>query len=223
MIFNKPSIKALLLVLVSLLVILALGSRGAILCIGIFILLKAIRFNFKRNYTMLSIYTAFWGTLAIMFLYLDSILEYINNLLLIFGIRSRSIQLFLREEIHLSGRDRIYQNVIEEIVNNPLLGIGLGGDRQVVGGGYVHNLFLELLANFGIIFGMIIIITLVFFILKVFLIKDKEKYNMFIIWISLGFVHLMVSSSYLTDLKFWILMGFITGHLFLKVKITNYL
>ena len=33
---------------------------------------------------------------------------------------------------------------------------------------------------------------------------------MMIIWTSLGFVHLMVSSSYLTDMKFAILMGLVT-------------
>jgi len=49
-------------------------------------------------------------------------------------------------------------------------------------------------------------------IFKSLLTKDKEKYNMIIIWISFGFVSFMVSSSYSIDLKFWILIGLIVNN-----------
>ena len=54
-------------------------------------------------------------------------------------------------------------------------------------------------------------------IIRALFIKDQEKQNMMIIWTSLGFVHLMVSSSYLTDMKFAIFMGLITKGVAKKV------
>lgn len=213
--FDKFSLRALLFVSISLMVILALGSRGAILCILVFVFLKLLRPSNRLSFKKIFLYIVSSGSAVLVFLNLENILWYLYNFLLGFGINSRSLILFLREDIHLSGRESLYDNVNQEILNNPLLGIGIGGDRRVIGG-YVHNLFLEILANFGIIFGAFLMTTLILLIFKALLVKDKEKYNMIIIWLSLGFVHLMVSGSYLTDIKFWILIGLITNSLIYK-------
>lgn len=219
--FDKLSLGVFLFTLVSLLVILALGSRGAILCSVVFIVLKLIRPNSKLSYKRMFFYFVLFGISILTFVYLNYILEFINNLFLRFGINSRSILLLLGGNIHLSGRDSIYQNILGEILNNPLLGIGLGGDRRVNTGGYAHNVFLEMFSGFGILFGSILVIMLVALIFKALLTKEKEKYNMFIIWMSIGFVGLMVSGSYLTDLKFWILMGLIINYFFLGKRKHN--
>ncbi len=63
----------------------------------------------------------------IIYFSLDKLLEQLYNFLLGFGIQSRSINLLLRDEIQLSGRENIYQQVINKIVENPMLGIGIGG------------------------------------------------------------------------------------------------
>lgn len=212
---DKFSLRALLFVFISLMVILALGSRGAILCILVFVFLKLLRPSNKLNYKKVFLYIVSSGSALLIFLNLKNIFEYLYNFLFNFGIESRSIRLFLREDVHLSGRDRLYDDVNHETISNPFIGIGIGGDRRVIGG-YVHNLFLEILANFGIILGTFLIITLILLIFKSLLVKDREKYNMIIIWLSLGFVHLMVSGSYITDIKFWILMGLITNSLIYK-------
>lgn len=204
---EKFSLKALLFFLTSVIVILALGSRGAVLCIIVFVLLKSIRFNFKFTNSKILFNLITIGIIIPAFIYLDYILKFIYNSLLNFGIESRSILLFLREDVHLSGRDYIYQNNMREIMESPILGLGLGGDRNINGGGYVHNFFLEVLANFGLIVGGILLVLMIVLILKSLLVKDKKNYSMVIIWVSLGFVQLMVSSSYLVDIKFWIFLG----------------
>lgn len=205
--FDKFSVRILLFVGISLLVILALGSRGAILCIVVFVFLKSIRPNVKLTYKRALTYFGLFGAGIIGYLHLSRILDSLYTLLLSFGINSRSISLFLRDEVHLSGRDRIYESLILEVANNPFLGVGIGGDRLTRGGGYAHNLFLEILVNFGVILGPIVIVLLCVLIIKSLLNKDREKYTFFIIWLSLGFVHLMVSSTYITDIRFWIFLG----------------
>lgn len=149
-------------------------------------------------------------TIVIGIIYINEILEYLYNLLLNFGIRSRSIQLFLRDDIYLSGREKIYDDVINGILDKPIQGIGLAGDRQIIGGGYAHNIFIEILANFGVILGSFIILILICLIISSLFTKENKRYNMIIIWISVGFVHLFVSGSYLIEFKFWILLGLVS-------------
>ncbi|MBU8906551.1 O-antigen ligase family protein [Desertibacillus haloalkaliphilus] len=210
------SFSALFFVVSSLLVILALGSRGAILCVVVFFVLKLIRSKSKLNFSRLLYKWITFGGILLLYLFLSYILEFAYNFLLNLGIKSRSIQLFLREDIHLSGRDNIYQNVIREIMDNPLLGIGIGGDRLVSGRGYVHNIFLEILANYGIVLGGILLVVLLLLILKSLFVKDSHKYSMIIIWLSLGLIPLMVSSSYLININFWIFLGLVLNYCFIK-------
>lgn len=206
-IIEKFSIKSFSLLILSLLIILSLGSRGAILCILIFVFLKFFSPHSKKTFTKIIIDFSILGIVILALIFLDEIIDLLYNLLLSYGINSRTLRLFLREGVHLSGRDKIYESVIAEILQRPLLGIGIAGDRRIIGGSYAHNFFIEILGNFGILIGFIINITMVFLIIRSLLTKDKEKYDFIIMWLSLGFVHLLVSSSYLTDIKFWIFLG----------------
>ena len=93
-------------------------------------------------------------------------------------------------------------------MKHPLVGLGLAGDRLLVGG-YVHNFFIEVLAHFGVVMGSIL---LVWFMVRLIMsvknnTKHIHKYEMIIIWIALGLAPLMVSSSYLININFWILLG----------------
>lgn len=205
---DRISLKSSVILGISLLVILALGSRGAIMCIGVFIILKLIRKLKHLTYSKLLMFIILFSIIIFGLIFLDEIQEFIYNFLLInFGIRSRSIYLFLQDEIHLSGRDILYRIVIEETMKKPFIGLGLTGDRFILQGGYVHNLLIEILSNFGLVIGTILIVFVIFFLIKALFIKDTKKYNMIIIWLSLGFVHLFVSGTYLTDLNFWIMLG----------------
>ena len=206
-IIEKFSIKSFSLLILSLLIILSLGSRGAILCILIFVFLKFFSPHSKKTFTKIIIDFSILGIVILALIFLDEIIDLLYNLLLSYGINSRTLRLFLREGVHLSGRDKIYESVIAEILQRPLLGIGIAGDRRIIDGSYTHNFFIEILGNFGIFVGFIINITMVFHIIRSLLTKDKEKYDFIIMWLSLGFVHLLVSSSYLTDIKFWIFLG----------------
>lgn len=157
---DKLSFKVLVFAVISLLVILSLGARGPILCILIFVLLKLFKPNSKRTLRRVIVYFSLICLGAFALIFLDEIVRYTYDSLLKIGIRSRTLSLFLRDGIHLSGRDRIYKNIISEIMENPILGIGLAGDRRILYGNnaYVHNIFIELIGNFGLLFGSIVLI-----------------------------------------------------------------
>lgn len=216
---DKPAFKPAMVTFLSLAVILALGSRGAILCIFLFVSLKVMRPNNKMNLKRIFCFIIFLCLGILTFVNLNKIFEFFYNFLIGYGIRSRTLELFLFNMGHLSGRDDIYQNVIEGILNRPFLGIGIGGDRRVNGGEgfYTHNFFLEVLSNYGIFFGSLLIITQLLLILNILFSKDKGKYSMGIIWLSLGFIPLLVSGSYLTDINYWIFNGLIINY-FIRSK-----
>ena len=188
-------------------IILGLGSRGAVLSIGVFGILKILKSFKKMTYKKVLILCIIFSLTIAGFAFLNKTLDFMYSFFRHFGINSRSIALFLRESIHLSGRENIYDKVFSETLKNPLLGLGLAGDRMAIGGGYAHNIFIEILANFGVIAGTFLSIALLYIISRPLFIEDTKKSDMAIIWISIGFIPLLVSGSYLTDLKFWIMTG----------------
>jgi hypothetical protein len=214
---DKFSLRIFIYTVISLMVILALGSRGAILCILVFVFLKIIRTESKLSYKRKLVYFTITGIIFLGYLFLNRILQSLYLFLLNVGVKSRSILLFMNDGIYLSGREDIYRTVVGEIIANPILGIGLAGDRSATGGDYAHNFFIEFIAGFGIIFGSLIIIIFIFYMIKNLATKELKIYNMTIIWICLGFVSLMVSGTYLTDFKFWVFLGFLLNR---SIKMT---
>ena len=201
------TLKSVLIVLISLFIIIALGSRGPILCVGVFTILKIIQMGRNLSYKTILLYLTILFLITSFFLLSDTILQHLYDFLLLYGIRSRSIELFLRDYIHLSGRDRLYSDMIREIADNPVFGIGLAGDRRVIGGGYSHNILIEIISDFGVVIGGLMVLMLVIISYRTLFSQSKRISNFIAIWFSIGTVSLMVSGSYLTDFKFWIFLG----------------
>jgi len=186
--------------------------------VAVFIFLKLIRpgtqISFRKAIGYLVVTVIGFSGL----IFYNRIFESIYDLLLLFGIKSRNITLLLNEGVHWSGRDLLYENVIKEIIENPIMGIGLAGDRGILGGRYVHNFFIEVIANFGFIMGGILLIAFLLLVLKSLIQNNRVKYNMIIIWLCIGFIPLMVSGSYLTSMNFWIFLALILNGLFIRNK-----
>jgi len=205
--FDNFSLKYFILSIFSLFIILALGSRGPILCVIAFSFFKILNPYLKKTKKRFFIQISLIFTGLSVFVFLEEIIMYIYIFLLKFNLNSRTIFLFFNEGIYLSGREKIYENVVIKIFENPLFGLGIAGDRRIAEGVYSHNFFIEIIANFGIIIGTFLCFSLLFIIFKTLASRNNENYNFIVLWISLGFVHLMVSGSYLIDLKFWIFLG----------------
>lgn len=209
---DRFSLKKGLALLTLLIIILGLGSRGPVLCIAVFGILKILKSLKKMTLKRVLIYFIVFSLVIICFIFFDKIISFMFSLLSHFGVNSRSLKLFLRNSIHLSGRDRIYNKVISETLKQPILGLGLAGDRVIIGGGYAHNIFLEIMSHFGIVIGTFIIFSLLWLIFKSLKQKSELRYNIIIIWVSIGFIPLLVSSSYLINMNFWVMLGLICGN-----------
>lgn len=203
---DRFNVVSFVITLTSIIIIIINGARGPVMCVGVFFILKLFNMRHKLTYKNLLIYIIIITIILTCSFFFDYLIENLNDLFLQFGIRSRTLSLFLRDNLHLSGRDHLYKAMIQSISDNPVSGIGLAGDRRVIGR-YSHNIVIEVLSGFGIIVGGILILFLVFVSIKAILSKNPLISNLISVWFSIGFVHLMVSSSYLTDFKFWIYLG----------------
>lgn len=210
--FDKISIKDGFLALISIFIVVAIGSRGPIMCIGVYVVLYEI-INFKNIDVRKLLFNTFFFMLTLLcIMLLDKILLVLNYALSKFGIYSRSIMLFLQDKVSLSGRENIYKTIFTEIKLHPIIGIGIAGDRRFAGT-YSHNILLEILSGFGVIIGSLIMIFITIITIKALFSKDLKSLNEILIWITVGFLPLFISGSYLIEFPFWIFLGLTLGFL----------
>ena len=116
-----------------------------------------------------------------------------------------------------SGRDVVYNIAIDYINQSPLIGYGPFGfrDKTIQG----HNLFLEVLLQFGIIGFILFVILMIFLIIRVF-----KNWSILSFWAFSLFlyplVNLMFSGGYLNDALFIFGISFLV--LLKKQKIQYY-
>lgn len=199
--------------------ILIYGSRGTLIGLIFGILLLSLFYSQKRmtfrNYLVLF---ALCG--GIVFGLSDFGLSMISDILMSHGLNSRfidSIKNFATFEELFNGRSRIWETAISLIKTGPFYGYGVYGERNAIYNigmkwGYSHNIFLEILVDFGWLFGSISIVVL-FFYLVLFFKSSKDKYEklLVIIFLTIGF-ELVLSNSIWLHSGLWVLMGLIVNH-----------
>ena len=107
-----------------------------------------------------------------------------------------------------STRVQIWETAFAGINKSPIIGYGMWGDRPIVNG-FVHNIFIEFLCSYGYFFGSLLFVILVGFICKSVFRKhyDTLIHEMILVSIPAGFINLLFSGSYLTNIWFFFLVG----------------
>lgn len=189
--------------------ILKYGSRGSLLCILVYIVcLEVNNFIYKRelvkNILLLLCVVMIFYTKKQVFSFLQIIVN-------IFNISSRSIDLLIRNSgngVYLSGRNILYSNIINIIKNNPLQIRGIFSERLINSGIYAHNIVLELLYQFGIVIGGLLIILIAILFFRIVFSNRQYLFNR--VTFSLGIIsltRLMISSDVWINLEFWLWLG----------------
>jgi len=209
--FKSFKIIDLFLFLLNLVFLISVGSRGPLVVVMIFLIIlfvnKIIKF---RNKSQFLISMSLVTLLFLLIININNIIIYLTNILSNRGITSRTISTILDpSSVFLSGRDTVYSYTLDYINKRPILGYGVWGDRKVLSSidqAYPHNIFLEILMQYGIIIGSLILITLLGLIFYRFLKGSNNKEKYFFAF-SLGFLPLLVSGSYLTSYDFWLFLA----------------
>ena len=168
-----------LLVSVELTAILILGSRGTLLCLITYFLLRFLfeKSTNKQNIRNVFLLAVFVAILAV----IGRNMDFLNSV----GLSSRILTYADAGEVtNLSGRDELWTKTLLMISEKPLLGYGLGGEYHtlsvfsymmgwteelIISSTSPHNGFLEMLVCFGIPFGVFVsfyIVSRIFFVRK---------------------------------------------------------
>lgn len=210
-IINRKRMYIIPIIVASILLISA-GSRGPILLLilSVFLLVFFTYDVFKKKKNLIIFVGLF---IFLIILYHFDILSSLAFLILDFiGISSRTVSMLLQDEIISdNGRLNIYQMSLNWLLKNPLLGQGFYGDRIVISPyyiwGYSHNIFIEILVDFGFIIGGLLCVL---FIVKPihFIYKCQDKYLklLCLIFYTSSF-RLLLSFSFWQDIYFWALIG----------------
>jgi len=211
---NSKKKSFLILALYEIVIIVLYGSRGALLCLAAFILLKII-FGIKGILKKVVIMVGGLGLVGLVIIWFNKIGELVMGILENYGYYSRTLYLlFLGDVTNVSGRDAIWKKCIEMIQEKPLLGWGVGGEVRPLSIALsssetitAHHGALELMLHYGIPIGMILSILVALLICRMFFIKNQFHKDLVLIYYCCAIVPMMlVGRQYLSNPQFFILL-----------------
>lgn len=157
-------ISDIIILLLEIIYIIMYASRYPLLCIAASIIVFAVKYRFRRSrfrglWVLLLLMVVFAVVLFLWFDGLDLILSFMNSR----EIDSRTLTLLLSGRIASdSGRGKIHDQLMDEIVKRPLLGYGSFGG---IYSSYIHQphgLIYDMLASFGILGSCLLIFLVVY-------------------------------------------------------------
>lgn len=203
---EQKKLRYLLLAGAGMFMILCGGSRGPMLDVGIFLALYwLIRLRRSRCKTLYLLGTAVAGVTAAE-LYRPA-LRMIHGLTDRAGLHSRTLEMMLAGTVaQNNGRDVFWEASFNMLRENPL-GYGAMGARHVLCGihivGHPHNVLIELLIEYGVAGGSVIIIALLTASFRILLQKRNAAWQgMFLIFFA-NACQLLTSYTYWHSPALW--------------------
>lgn len=196
------------------------GCRGALVCVILFVILLLVRRVSINPHSKSSRFIRIACILLVVSLPVlyTKVFSNITNMFEKIGISSRVIEMLEDNEfLSSNSRDNIRTAIMKGVQDNPF-GNGLFSDRYITikyyqeGSEYAHNIFYEFLADFGVFLGPLFILLIMILCYKCFRrYKDTSTGFALMILLPAGLIKLFFSSSYLIDIDFFILLGFLTS------------
>lgn len=202
--------------------ILLYGSRGTIVCYAIGAALF-ILFGERKKLELKKVVIILLAVIFVAFVFSDLGANTVALLAQRTGIKSRFITSYLNMmqgdksmDSESNGRDRIWALVLGIIREHPL-GVGPMGHRTAIyrigiKWGYSHNLFLDLLAEYGVLFGSMLIFGLFFMIVRLFRKSYGYIERMLLILMITVSCEMLFSSYYWIHFGIWALLALYLNH-----------
>lgn len=152
--------------------------------------------------------------IILFYLCYDILMSVLSSIVNIFDIDSRAINMLVNGEFNdTSTRNIIYKTCAKGIKERGFSINGLFGDRiylNSVAGWmrYPHNIYYEILLDFGILLGNLIVIVFIIFTLRKIIEFKGDKRELFSFILLITIIRLFVSSSFMIEGNFYILVVF---------------
>ena len=223
MFLTKLKLRHFLLTLICLFMIVASGARGPIVCsVAGFLLAVAIIKKTKsiKIWIYLIGLVSFLVLVLVFYDYFSAILTSTFEKL---GMSTRTVEKIISGNFNEdSSRLDLFNASWNYISNHLFFGTGMGNERvflfekvrfstiQTMYGTYSHNLFLELMMQFGLIPGLFLSLLLFFMCLKTLIKKSNSIFKQVnVILFSYSLLILLLSRSYLNWPWFYFYIGFL--------------
>lgn len=224
---HRKSIGFWIIAPISMIVLLVTGSRGAFLCVLVYLLLELVLS--KKTHIAIKIICFLLAFLV--FFNIEPLMVELDGVLKGYGYHSRTVEKFFEGTFQDdSGRGDVFKYSWEIVLEHPIFGCGMAGSMPLLyekvngirpigaQGAYSHNLFIELFMHYGIFLGAFICIWILYHIFRAFIrSRNKNVYNILFVFFSLTIPKLMITSTYLSEPEFFILLG-----LMLNLSYENY-
>lgn len=177
------------------------GGRGAICVVGVILIYYLISFNTK------GIKGFIFGALIICvfiiaFRFLSATAAFSQGFNRIVNFFSGTQDQSAKERLVL------YSSAIQLFQNKPIFGYGIGGSLGELHI-WSHNVFLDILIDFGIVGFSVFVITLFISFYRIFKLAKNSRYEDIVIIFGIcSFIGLLFSGSYLSDAGIWYLFGY---------------
>jgi O-antigen ligase len=204
---------SVILCVISALYLLLLGTRGAALINLLFIAIAIVAGkDIKKSVVKALVIGCIFGGFLSSHLY-ETTLRWLETLAKRLGLSVRIFERLLNGGISDSnGRDKIRERVLMKIHQRPAMGNGMYSDRVLLGGTYSHNIVLELWIDFGVIFGTLLLATLIFILFRGY-VKEKNinEKGMILSLTSATLLKLFLSGSWLNESFLFLVLGLSVG------------
>ena len=195
---------------ISFTLLLFFGARGSLLSFLFFLVTFTFFFSSIKKRTK---YLIFLG-LSVIIYNIKPIIIYLFNIITGFNLSSYSLtKLFNYLDGNSfastsSGRSEAFELAILKIWESPFLGLPLNTAYLDTGLIYYHNVFLDILVNWGVIIFSFFLGLIMLFIYKTIKTPNKNIKIIFILIFCLSITRLLVSSNYFERPEFWVLMSY---------------
>ncbi len=185
------------------------GTRGPFVCVLVAWLLKYMR----REQNKFVLLAMILGAVAVVFLLYSGVAEFLllalAEVLSNFGVTDLRIIDYMSAGMLLddSGRDNFWAYVLEAIMRKPLLGYGIGGDRILLLGHYVHNMIYEAVVSLGVVPGIAFLAWVAWLSIRGIRSQNGAIKSLTVGLFSCTVVKLMMSSSVILSYEFFLFLG----------------
>lgn len=205
---KKPTLFGIMTFILGMIILIGAGSRGPVGCLVIIVVILFIKGSGNSNGRKVLLISILAVASIIIYINLYTILNWLSSTIGTIGMSTRVIDSFLSSSItDDNGRREILNFLNEKIQANPL-GYGIGYDH-LFWFKYAHNIKTEMLVGFGVLFGNIIFYGLLALFIYSIIFEKRQK-NLILNcaeFFGVGFLKLFISSSYLLEPGFFLLIG----------------
>lgn len=195
-----------LFMIVAIFIIVFEGARwtvfGVAACILYIIVKNLDKLRYKLLLSVIVVFCAF------IILNLNYVIDSFLGFAQLHNLQGHFVRTLRAGRLFETDRIDYYDIIFGMLKSNPFGGYGLGADRYYLNGSYAHNIAIEIIFDFGIILGFIVMVFIIHSIIKLMAIEDYYYRSISLSLIfSMGLFKLILSSSFLEETSFFVLMG----------------